>query len=167
MKNNRIEKFEKIKSFYEHNSDVDAIRRCIDNTFESLNSDPISIRPELKGILESLSSNSFLKSKYLVFSINDIINEALHQWIQSRRSEINLFSISFRNELPPDEQKVAMVFVEHQVNFINGLSLTDIKKYLTDFDDVKILRILKKFQLYQLIQSSKVENEEFFFANYP
>ena len=114
-----------------------------------------------------LVSNSYLKSKYLVFTINDIINEALHQWIQSRRNELNLFSVSFRSELPPDEKAIALVFVEQQINFENGLSVSNIKNFLNDFDEKKILSILKKFQSYQLIRSHKVNNQELFYAIYP
>lgn len=167
LKDNRIEKFERIKAFYEHNSDVDAIRTCIDKTYDFLNQEPITIRPELKNILDLLISNPYLKSKYLVFTINDIINEALHQWVQSRRNELNLFSITFRSDLPPDEKAIALVFVEHQINFDNGLSFSDIKNILNDMDEKKILAILKKFQFYQLIRSHKINNQELYFAIYP
>ena len=167
MKDSRINKFETIKSHFEFSSDVDTVRACIDKTFESLSHDPLVIRPELQEILELLTSNQYLKSKHLVFSINDIVNEAIHQWIQSRRSELNLFSISFRSELPSDENAVAMVFVEQQINFPNGLSVTDIKSFLNDFEDALILRILRKFQSNQLIHSNKIKNTELFFALYP
>ena len=140
MKEKRIEKFERIKAYYEHTSDVDAIRTCIDKTFEILNQEPLNIRPELKQILEIMMNNTYLKSKYIVFSLNDKINESLHQWIQSRRSELNIFSLAFRNELPSDEKVVAMVFIEHQINFENGITITDIKKLITNMDETTLFK---------------------------
>ena len=161
LKENRIEKFERIKAYYEHTSDVDAIRTCIDKTFEFLNQEPLNIRPELKQILEIMINNTYLKSKYLVFSFNDIINESLHQWIQSRRSELIIFTLAFRNELPSDEKVVAMVFIEHQINFENGMTITDIKNIITNMDETTLLKILKKFHSAQLIQINKRNNIEY------
>ena len=167
LKPSRIEKFEFIKTKNDLNSDVDVIRSCIDQTYEDLTKGDIKIRPEVKQIIENMLNNEYLKNKHLVFNVNDIINEALHQWIRTKMSEINLHSFPFRKELSEEEEQVALVFVEHQINFDRGMSIKDVMQFLQDKNETRVRRILKKFLKQGLILATTINNTEYFYTRPP
>lgn len=60
-----------------------------------------------------------------------------------------------------------MVFIEQQINYDQGLTISNIKNFLKEFDEIKLLNIIKKFQAAQLIQCNKTENIEYYYAIYP
>ncbi|MFX0053012.1 MAG: hypothetical protein ACFFAJ_12895 [Candidatus Hodarchaeota archaeon] len=167
LKPSRIEKFEFIKTHLDMNSDVDVIRSCIDQVYEFLTKGEIKFRPELQQVIENMLENEYLKNRHLVFSINDVINEALHQWIRAKMSEINLHAFPFRKELSEEEQQIALVFVEQQINFDRGMSVKDIMHFLKDPNETRVWRILKKFLNQGLIQVTTIESIEYFYATPP
>lgn len=160
---NRVEKFNEIKQFHEINSAIDVVRFCIDEVYLYLKDERIFIREEIKNVLDNLLSNDYLKAKNLVFTQNDIINLALHQWIQSRKTEINLHSFSFRRELPKEEQQIANVFIEQQINYDKGLTLQDVIT-LSDLEKKLIERILDKFERNGLLISNIESEKKYFYA---
>ncbi|MHA2105776.1 MAG: hypothetical protein ACW981_20305 [Candidatus Hodarchaeales archaeon] len=164
LKNERIEKFQAIKKNYNLSQDVDVLRTCLDIVYNSIDSEVLKLRPELSNIVNAFLNNTYLKKKHFVFNSNDVINEAVHYWIQSRRSELNLHSFAFRKELSEDEQLVALVFVEHQIDFDTGMSLEDIKKLLPDLDQLKINQIINQFLNNSLILASNINNVSYYYA---
>ena len=164
LKKNRIEKFNTIKMKLEINSDVDVMRACLDIAHKQLIEDKLSIKSELLSIAENISGSTFLQKKYLVFSVSDIINDALQKWIQNHYSEYSLFSFSLRKELSEKENRVALVFIENQSDYDRGMSLDAISNLLPDLGSADILRIIKFFLDKDLLQSTVIKGETYYFA---
>lgn len=163
----RFGKFQLIKKEKEINSDVDVVRHCIDEVHQKLQQEEINLRPVLKQQIDLLLSNDYLKAKHLVLNINDVVNEAVYQWIQNKKNEINLHHFPFRQELKPDEQKVAMAFVEHQLDFEKGMTIADIQSYLPELPETRIQRIVKKFVDNDLLLSNKLNGLIYYYAPVP
>ncbi|MHA2226824.1 MAG: hypothetical protein ACXAC8_16545 [Candidatus Hodarchaeales archaeon] len=163
----RFERFSTLKTSFEKNSDVDVVRKCIDDMYKSLTEEKISLRPILQQQVNLLLQNDYLRSRHLVLNLSDVVNEAVHQWIQSKKVEINLHHFPFRKELTDDEQQVALVFVEKQYNYDRGLSLKDLKDNLNQMEEVKIRRILKKFVDNGLVLKSHLNEVDYYFATVP
>ncbi|MBD3191116.1 MAG: hypothetical protein GF308_10750 [Candidatus Heimdallarchaeota archaeon] len=163
----RFRKFQRIKEQQEINSDVDVMRYCIDEIYQQLQQEKIDLRPILKQQIELMLSNDYLKAKHLVLNINDVINEAVYQWIQNKKNEINLHHFPFRQELKPEEQKIAMVFIEHQLDYEKGMTMEDIKSYLPELPETRLQRIIKKFVDNELLLSNKLNGLIYYYAPVP
>ena len=163
----RYSKFVQLKESIDANSDVDVIRYCIDETFKNKDKEKIDIRPILLHRAELLLNNDFFKNKYLVSDFNQILNEALHQWIQKKNQEINLHSIPFREELSPEEHKVALTFVEHQIDFDRGITFEDLLDLMPDIKEQKLRQILKKFLMNELLFKTSFQGIDYYYAPLP
>ena len=78
LKSARIDKFNSIKNKLELNSDVDVMRTCLDIAYNQLIINNLTLKPELLEIAEKITQSLYLKKKYLIFSVNDILNDALN-----------------------------------------------------------------------------------------
>ncbi|MFX0182277.1 MAG: hypothetical protein ACFE95_04260 [Candidatus Hodarchaeota archaeon] len=163
----RFKKFLTLKEVFEKNSDVDVVRTCIDEMYNSLEQEKLSLRPILKQQVNLLLQNDYLSSRHLVLNLNDVVNEAVHQWIQTKKAEINLHHFPFRKELSEDEQQVALVFVENQFKYDRGFLFKDLKSYLTELDDHIIQRILRKFTDNKLIVINNIDGVDYYYAPLP
>ena len=163
----RFEKFRTLKGEFKQNSDVDVVRHCIDKMYNQLTETSIFLRPVLEQQAKLLLQNEYLTSKHLVLDLNDIINEAVYQWIQKNKSEINLHHFPFRQHLNEEEQKVALVFVEKQFNYDKGLTLEDVMDNLKGLDESKVQRILRKFVESGLVTRNKLGSINYYYAPVP
>lgn len=164
LKGTRIQKFNLIKSKLELNSDVDVMRMCLDIAHKQIIEDKIAIKPELLSVAENIVNTPYIRKRNLVFSVNDILNDSLSKWIQSHFSEYSLHSFSFRKDLSEDEQLLALVFVEHQDSFPRGMTLHNIMTFLPETELPAVEKILKNFVENQLVESTIIRNETYFFA---
>ncbi|MHA1984212.1 MAG: hypothetical protein ACW967_07645, partial [Candidatus Hodarchaeales archaeon] len=71
---------------------------------------------------------------------------------------------AFRKELSEEERQIALVFVEHQLDFETGMSLEDIKKFLPDIDQVRVNQIINQFLNSNLILATTVNNVKYYYA---
>lgn len=95
---NRIKKFNVLKKEFEQNSDVDVLRICIDKVYESSGSNNVLLKQILSDQIDLILKNDYFRGKYLlVESENDIINDAVNLWLQSKKHELNLHNVPFRN----------------------------------------------------------------------
>ena len=163
----RYEKFLKLKKEFKQNSDVDVIRFCIDKMYSLLDESNIKLRPILEKQAQLLLKNDFLTRKHLVLDLNDVVNEAVYQWIQKNRTEINLHHFPFRQKLSEDEQKIALVLVEKQYNFERGMTLEDILDNIKGIDEAKVQRILRKFTDSGLLIINKLNGINYYYAPVP
>lgn len=164
LKKNRIDKFNMIKNKLELNSDVDVMRTCLDIAHKQIIEDKLSIKPELLNIAENISNISILQKKFLVFSVSDILNDALSKWIQNHYSEYSLFSFSLRSELSEKENLVAITLIEKQRTYENGITLNKLSEYINDLKLSEISKIIKSFLDLELIQSTVIRGETYYYA---
>ena len=66
-----------------------------------------------------------------------------------------------------EEEQVALVFVEHQINFDSGMSIKDVMQFLQDKNETRVRRILKKFLKQGLILATTINNIEYFYTRPP
>ncbi|MFW9996480.1 MAG: hypothetical protein ACFFD4_30835 [Candidatus Odinarchaeota archaeon] len=165
----RAEKFRVVKSLLGLKSDVEALRKCIDEMHESLQGEKIKLRPVLEQQVNLLLNNSFLKRRHLVLTQNDVVNEAVHQWIQNKMSEINLHHFPFRKELSVDEQKVALVFVEKQYSTSTGSGITfeQLMGYLEGMEEPKVHAVLGNFLSNGLVLKNRLDGIDYYHAPVP
>lgn len=167
LSSSRFEKFKSLKKALEQNSDVDVVRICIDEVYKSLNEEKINLREILEKQVNLLLDNDYLKERYFVLTLNDVVNEAVHQWLQNKKGEINLHHFPFRQHLSEIEQQIALTIVEKQFNYDRGLSFEDLKKHVEGVEDSKIRGILKKFIDNGLILTSQVQGVNYYYAPVP
>lgn len=164
LKKKRIDKFNMIKHKLEINSDVDVMRTCLDIAYKQIIVDKLSIKPELLNIAETISKIDFLQKKFLVFSVSDILNDALSKWIQNHYSDYSLFSFSLRKELTENERQVALALIKGQKEYDSGMTLNKISEDLQDLEPKEILKIIKSFLEKELIQSTDLKGETYYYA---
>lgn len=164
LKGSRIDKFLSIKNKLEIISDVDVMRACLDVAHRQIIDNQISLRPDILAIAENIVKSPYIKKRNLIFSVNDILNDSLYNWIQNHYSEYSLHSFSFRKDLSEDEQEIALVFVEHQNSYPRGMTLDDILHFLPSTDTITAEKVIKKFVEYELLEVTKIRDQTYFYA---
>lgn len=164
LKGMRIDKFRSIKNKLEINSDVDVMRACLDIAHKQVIENQIGLRPDILAIAEKIVKSPFIKKRYLIFSVNDILNDSLNKWIQNHYSEYSLHSFSFRKDLSEEEQEVALVFVEKQNSYPRGMTLDDIILFLPSLDVEIAEKVVKKFVEFDLLEATEIHNQTYFYA---
>ncbi len=167
LSSERYKKFKKLKKHFQQSSDVDVFRFCIDKIYSQLEEPEITLRSILYNQTDLFLRNEYLKRKHLVLDLNDIVNDALHRWIQDRRSELNLHHLPFRNELSEAEQKVAIAFIEHQSKYERGLAIEDLLSLVSDLDKSRMQSIIRKFLTNDLILKNSFDGIDYFYAVVP
>ncbi len=164
LKKNRIERFNLIKSKLEINSDVDVMRTCLDIAYKQIIENKLSIKSDLLTKAENIANRPFLQNKYLVYSVSDILNDALRKWIENHYSEYSLFSFSLRKELTELEQLVALAFIENQSNYDRGMTVDTISNLLPNENLLEIQKIIRSFLDQDLLQSTVIRGETYYYA---
>jgi len=167
LESEMYQRFQKLKKTFNQKSDVGVLRMCIDDKYDTLDKETIEIRPVLKKQAEFLLKNNYLTNRYLILSLNDIVNDAIHMWIRTKKSEINLHNVPFRQHLVADEQKVALFFVENQYDYENGITLDDLKNNLRDISEARIKSILQNFVDNKLVTMAQMNDTETYYAPVP
>lgn len=161
------QRFQKLKKTFKKKSDVGVLRMCIVDKYDTLDKETIEIRPVLKKQAEFMLKNNYLTNRYLILSLNDIVNDAIHMWLRTKKSEINLHNVPFRQHLAVDQQKVALFFVENQYDYEDGLTFDDLKSNLGGISEARIKSILQNFVDNKLITISQINDTETYYAPVP
>jgi len=109
-------------------------------------------------------SHDFLQRKYLVSDLAGLINALAKDWLLKIRPDLSLHGLDYRNSLPADEKRVAMIFAEHQLKHPNGLTVNDLKSYLPDMEELKIKAALNRFREKRLVKTIEAGSDIFYYA---
>lgn len=160
---NRIEKFDFLKKRLEQNSDVDLIRYCLDKVYDTVDSEPLALREVFTKQIDFILQNEFFKNRHLINSVNDIINDAVFQWIQSRKQELSLYNLELRNELQEQEKTVVLALIENQSNYTKGMTIEDIIEHTEEITKLHLNTILKKFEDNKLVNHDIIQGTDYYY----
>ena len=158
-----LEDFNSIKQSRHFEINTEAIRYCITETANTAN---FRLVNEQIQIIKSLIQNSYVRSKYHIFDVNDFIKKAIDQYIDEIRSSTeSIQSFDVRMTLTPEENEIALGALELQsMKSSDMFTATELTKFLGFRDSSKIKAVLDGFVENHHLSKQNVKGEIYYHA---
>lgn len=158
-----LSQFQQIKQTRNLELNTETIRYCITETYSQGH---FTLENDLVDQIRQVLSSKYVKNKYFVYSMNDLIRNAVEDYIKkiySERESIQSFAV--RKELNPEETEIALAAIQVQhSSTIDMFTVEDILNHVNRKDKQNVTFILENFVERMILDKMNYETKTYYHA---
>ncbi len=164
LDDDQVELFQRIKKEHNFKTNTECIRYCIS---VASSNEGIKIDPEYFVHIQNLLLKKFVRTQFLVFSVQDVVRKALDVFIQEIQSSFpSLDDWNVKKSLTEDELSVALCILKLQAGTDGSMvSEADIMDSLPQLTKKQVRDILEDFVSQSFVERTHYSDKLFYHAH--